>query len=518
MPRNAKRRLATGNRRRLKKRQGPEPERYLHLSAGEVGVRTLIQTVYASSTLFCSYSTLCLTLALVARRIAIAQHGHHHNIDVIDQAVIGFVRITLTQLSMMDMFRDIDTILYDIPLYEAIMPKTFTCSKDLRINDLSDPAAHQMTHFFTGQLQRLYDAFDFVGFVAGLNDDTTLGKIPFYTGSFRDGSPNRYLIHPEEVFLFTMTKIATGRKNNSIVNQYFGGGMAKWSLALKWTLSYLDNRYKNILGHQGLTRYLFQFPLFRSRIEQYCQREHKRENPGVDNGYTIYPGLERLPFNIFGFIDNTIDKCSVPHSGPRGDYVGAARKVDYDDAQQAVYSGYKRLHGIKEETVYLPNGLSFVFGPVSARRNDRGVLQMSNLSPFLSQLQAGMFEAADGTEVKFGVFGDKAYNIAGNDSVRSYYVQNAGDPPLNNDQLAVNRAMRSARMTIEKNYGMVSSIFKICHQEGELKLAKKNPYVCEQLRVCHLLTNCYICLNGDQGSSPNTFDCRPPKLEDYLQL
>ena len=40
----------------------------------------------------------------------------------------------------------------------------------------------------------------------------------------------------------------------------------------------------------------------------------------------------------------------------------------------------------------------------------------------------------------------------------------------------------------------------------------------EQLRVCHLLTSCYICLNGDHAGSINTFNIRPPQLEDYFEL
>jgi hypothetical protein len=31
-------------------------------------------------------------------------------------------------------------------------------------------------------------------------------------------------------------------------------------------------------------------------------------------------------------------------------------------AQRAVYTGYKKLHGIKMETVFLPNGISTIFG------------------------------------------------------------------------------------------------------------------------------------------------------------
>ena len=50
------------------------------------------------------------------------------------------------------------------------------------------------------------------------------------------------------------------------------------------------------------------------------------------------------------------------------------------------------------------------------------------------------------------------------------------------------------------------------------KLAKKKPYVVEQLRVCHLLLNCKVCLNGDVTGSTNTFGVVPPTLENYLQL
>lgn len=72
--------------------------------------------------------------------------------------------------------------------------------------------------------------------------------------------------------------------------------------------------------------------------------------------------------------------------------------------------------------------------------------------------------------------------------------------------------------TIEKNYGMVSTLFKICTVVDKNKLAKEKPYALEQLRVCHLLLNCYVCLNKDQASFTNTFGCNPPLLKDYLKL
>jgi hypothetical protein len=47
-------------------------------------------------------------------------------------------------------------------------------------------------------------------------------------------------------------------------------------------------------------------------------------------------------------------------------------------------------------------------------------------------------------------------------------------------------------------------------------LAKRSPYALEQLRVCHLLINCYVCCNGDQAGSTNTFGLMTLSLGVYL--
>ena len=50
------------------------------------------------------------------------------------------------------------------------------------------------------------------------------------------------------------------------------------------------------------------------------------------------------------------------------------------------------------------------------------------------------------------------------------------------------------------------------------KIAKETPYAIEQLCVCTLLTNCYVCINGDVTGSDNTFGLSPPMLSEYLRL
>jgi hypothetical protein len=78
--------------------------------------------------------------------------------------------------------------------------------------------------------------------------------------------------------------------------------------------------------------------------------------------------------------------------------------------------------------------------------------------------------------------------------------------------------MRSARITIEKNYAMVSNHFRICTTRDGYKIAKERPYAIEQLRVCTLFTNCYVCMNGNIAGSDNTFGLNPPMLSEYLRL
>ena len=141
---------------------------------------------------------------------------------------------------------------------------------------------------------------------------------------------------------------------------------------------------------------------------------------------------------------------------------------------------------------------------------------MSQVNSFLTNLQNGLFNDA-GMPVFYGVLGYSAYHMGGWRCIQSYYRAFNG-AELEEELWDVNYFLKAAWMTIEKNYGMVSSLFRICTNLGSYKLAKEKPYACEQLRVCHLLLNCYVCLNHDQASSTNTFGCFPPCLSKYLKL
>jgi hypothetical protein len=164
-----------------------------------------------------------------------------------------------------------------------------------------------MTHFSQSQLCHLYAHFGLAALAAGVG--TT---IPIFI------SHTYYRIHPEEVFLFILTKLATGLSNHMIVDTYFGGDYNRWTYGYPWMLRYLDKRYKHIAGHQhqGLTHFVDKFPWFHRAIEEYVQRDHLREL--VDGTMTIVPSIDFMLWDIFAFIDDSINRVPPPFLGRTG--------------------------------------------------------------------------------------------------------------------------------------------------------------------------------------------------------
>jgi hypothetical protein len=114
------------------------------------------------------------------------------------------------------------------------------------------------------------------------------------------------------------------------------------------------------------------------------------------------------------------------------------------------------------------------------------------------------------------LFGDSIFHLL-LQIITTYYRAIAPNI-LTVPELKCNAALRSASQPIEKNYGLTRCVQRICDTRRGYQLAKKRPYALEQLRVCHLLMNSYICFNGDQAGSVNTFNCMPPPVEVYLCL
>jgi hypothetical protein len=76
---------------------------------------------------------------------------------------------------------------------------------------------------------------------------------------------------------------------------------------------------------------------------------------------------------------------------------------EYADAHQAFYTGYCKYHGIKIESVFTPDGLRYIFGPLSARPADASVLRTSNLSNVIFLIQRGLWTTVAGAKIIFSV-------------------------------------------------------------------------------------------------------------------
>ena len=114
MAQTAKQRAETGLRRRKRKRLATSNERWLHLSAGEVGVMDSLQSSMGLTSLVCTVLNFQLAMALAVESVA---DGNTDMAAV--NAVIDTVSVNLvTYLGLMGAWTAADSILFDIPQHE----------------------------------------------------------------------------------------------------------------------------------------------------------------------------------------------------------------------------------------------------------------------------------------------------------------------------------------------------------------------------------------------------------------
>ncbi len=414
MPKQPNRRLVTGNRRRLPVRRMSHNRRHMALSHEQVGFMMMLQQQILGNWFLFITSISPLHLSACAYMFAKSNPELFLNVaGNVDLIFTGLAGVNMANfvyhISQFYSCYHLDYLLHDITPQEEASHVGFVPRNNIRLLSWSDQECYQKTGFNKCKLYRIYRCFG-LQTIADHND----GFIRVYTGAVHGcGTPCYYLFDPEEIFLYFMTGMKKGLPYTDMCNLIFGGSPKRWSPAWRCIFLYLDNRYRNVIGHQGLVRFLDDFPRFYSAIQHKVRQTEYRHN--IDGTMNEVEGLNFLPFDIFGFIDCSIDRICRPFSGPDGDYEGAPRKEPYARTQRAFYTGYKKCHGIKVETVLLPNGISTVFGPVSARLHDTAsMLNMSGLNRFLIQIQRNR-------QHRYQVMGDGVYGMGFLECVRSYF-------------------------------------------------------------------------------------------------
>jgi len=342
----------------------------MQLSHAEVGFRELLQGFIAVSARLGRSAMLAISPIAIVYMLVTGGNGVANNQIAPTTASaaitasllrIIFARYADASLRLARLLR-IDFRYHDIPVEEeercrgSRMPR-----QNIRIDSWTEQECYDFTSFTGDQLRRIFGLFGLAQLAAH-----TDGYIRVFTGF------EYYRFDPEEIFLFMLTKCRTGKSNRELCDLVFGGHSSRWSFGYPWLLEYLDARYARTISHEKLRDFVDDFPAFYDAINCFIQKPTIHHF--TDGSAEERDGLNFLPFSIFGFIDCSIDRISRPFSGPDGDYIGAPRKAMHDAAQRSVYTGYKKCHGIKVETVLLPNGISTVYGPTSARIHDVGRL------------------------------------------------------------------------------------------------------------------------------------------------
>lgn len=230
------------------------------------------------------------------------------------------------------------------------------------------------------------------------------------------------------------------------------------------------------LLRDNLEFWLPHFPLFCEKIKLKVEKQVGRIvslEEDAENG-----------FSIFGFIDNTISAICRPASGPAAPGGPNAPRQD-PLIQQAFYTKFKKLHGVKFQVIALPNGMFLhVQGAISARNNDVINLRESDILNILRNLQ-------EGSPVLYTIHGDGAYDLP--------HRMITGGPLV-------------VRVTCEWEFGDLKQLFSAIDFEKMLRL--RENHVSSIIFASMWFFNAHVAMNGNNTS--NYFDLLPPTIEEWM--
>ena len=300
-------------------------------------------------------------------------------------------------------------------------------------------------------------------------------------------STQGHVFKSEELLLVTLFRFhCPCITTDATFKQIFGWTDWKVSMGVKLFVEYIIMNWSYLIEDNAAYWVDF-FPMFAECIQKKL----------IEYGCNFLPSNQIGGFKVFGFIDNTVFPTSRPGGGPVQDGVGSPR--NHPLLQRSFYNGWKSLHGIKFQTIALPNGMMFhVWGPASCRHNDNYTLQHSNIQQVLSNIQLNQ-------PLKYVVYGDSAY--WSDEFIKSRHR----DEEMCDTKKLENASMSKCRQTVEWDYGLVGSLWKRIFFKKNLKLREQS--VCNMTLFCMLITNAYVTMNGSQSSV--FFTCMPPSLEEW---
>ena len=210
---------------------------------------------------------------------------------------------------------------------------------------------------------------------------------------------------------------------------------------------------------------------------------------------SIYPQdkWNLIPIDIWSFIDGTIRPCAKPSSRS---FPGLNLQVD-------LYSGYKKIHGVKYQSLHTCDGLcAHMYGGMGARRHDTSLLRLSNVMSIL-----------------FNMFlpGDMIYRIMGDPAYARTWLTCTGfkGNNLTDNETTFNKMMSSVRIAVEWGFKDINCTWRWLNDKHRNKLGE-TPLRKHYMNAT-FLSNLIVCVTGGTQTSA-FFECEPPTLEEYLLM
>ena len=191
---------------------------------------------------------------------------------------------------------------------------------------------------------------------------------------------------------------------------------------------------------------------------------------------------------LWGFIDGTIGKTARPLHN-----------------QRTVYTKFKKCHGIKFQSVLVPNGyIACLYGPVPAKTHDAELLCQSNL---MEQLRSAMPDDNSNGPI-YSLYGDLEY-------LQSSYLLGGFRNVINGTAEAhFNRLMLSVRITVEWGYCEIIEQWKFLDFCQAMRIFQ-SPLAQYYINAA-FLSNLRNCMIGNK--TRNYFDVQQMSIEEYIAL
>jgi len=186
--------------------------------------------------------------------------------------------------------------------------------------------------------------------------------------------------------------------------------------------------------------------------------------------------------NIWGCIDGTLRYVCKPQV-----------------MQRASYSGYKKRHAQKYQSVTTPDGLCVsLMGAEGGNRNDSLILTDSGL---IQRLQPLIHQNGE----RFYMYGDSAYSA--HHDVMSPYADPASD-----DERQLNKLFSQVRVMVEHGFARTVKYYAFTDYVKLQRMHLSPTAAIYRLSV--FFANIHSCIYGNQTATD--YNVRPPTVEQYL--